>query len=395
MLLLYTVAIICAIFLNTYLANYLGFGQMVTTIAFFPMMLFIAIRTIDGKGHLNSHDNKVTIYILILAVIIYLFKISLEQDYFKQILLFLVAPVLISLCFENLTKQEIIILRKIVICFFCVECLIAIVERINHVNFFWQEIEELFTFTEDWDFRSTSLLGHPLTNAMAVAVCMSFFLVSDLKSVTQISLFILGYIALFCFNARGAILTVTFLCVPYLFWRLNKKIKRRKLIINTFVILSFAYLCYFIVQTPLGGRLLNTELIDSSTQTRLDVFDFYLYLDNSNLLWGNPDNYAHIMNMLSAGGVENGVITIILQYGLILSIPLLILLFLFHYQKLAVFSKIERFFLLAIFYLIGIMNPNLASPLHWTLWVFLYYAFRYKKQLIDSPLNYLKQNKNF
>lgn len=159
-----------------------------------------------------------------------------------------------------------------------------------------------------------------------------------------------------------------------------------KLIIILGVLCMSLGLLYMVTQTSLGGRLMNKELMDSSAQTRLEVFKFYNYYKNNNdFLWGNPDNYEYMMGRLEAGGVENGVIAMLLDYGIIFTIPLLILLFRFQYLKLSVYSRsdkwlllarADKWLLLAVFFIIGCMNPILARPIQWVLWVFAYYAFR-------------------
>ena len=281
-----------------------------------------------------------------------------------------------SMSFDSLTRKELILLRKVVIFFFITECGLAIVEWILKINFFLYEGLSGVWFEF---FRSTSLMGHPLANAQIIAVFMTFIVVSDFKKkIVQILLFFLGYVSLFCFSTRGAILVITVFTAPYFLWKINKTTpKNRKWIIKFGIFCMFCILIYLIIYTPLGGRLTGMELMDQSGKSRLDVLYFYNYYDTTDqILWGHPGLYNYIMGRLGESGVENGIICLILEYGIIFAIIMLLLLFRFQFHKLSVYSKFEKWLLLSVFYIIGTMNPNLAQPVQWTMWIFAYYAFR-------------------
>jgi len=392
MYLFFVISVLCAIFLKTGIASTLGI-EKVTTIAFAPMICYSVILLVTKKIKYNILQyNKLAVYLLILAVILILFKLSLGQDYYlKRVLELLIVPMLMTICFENLSRKEFKTLYLIVLTFFIIESGLAIVEWSLERTFFSTFFED---DTEFWlargFFRSTSLLGrHPLANAQVVAVYMAFIAFANFKNKTyQIMLFFLGYVSLFCFNARGAILVVTVILVPFFVWEINKHAnKRMKWLINIGVFIMFCGLVYLVTQTPLGGRLMKSDLLDSSANTRLDVFQFYkFYQSPDDFIWGSDVLYEYMTDKLGAAGVENGLITFLLDYGIIFTIPMLLLLFKFQYNKLSVYPKTEKWILLAVFFIIGSMNPNLASPAQWTLWVFAYYTFR-PKPLITQTKN--------
>ena len=344
-------------------------------IAFTPMMLYIAIMMLFKK----LRYNKIGVYILMLAVIIIIIKFSIGQDYINTVIRFLVIPVLLSICFENLGRKELIVLFRSVIILYVVNCGLSIVEWTLNRNFLGDQEGDRY-WLEMGFFRSTSLLGHPLTNAQVVSVIMTFIAVSDFKKkYIQIFLFFLGYVSLFCFNARGSILVVTIFAFPYFMWKLNKTVqKSTKWMIRFGVFCMFCGMLYLVIQTPLGGKLVNMELLDSSGQTRLDAVQFYKHYHTiDEFLWGiHYDNLGHIIDKVAGATVENGVIMLLLLYGIFFTIPMLLLLFRFQYHKLSVYPKYEKWLLLAVFFIIGIMNPNLAMPIQWIMWVFAYYAFR-------------------
>ena len=363
-----------AIFLNTSILTLFGFENTMG-VAFMPMLFYIMITLVFKK----IRYKKIDIYILILAVIIIIFKFSIGQDYINTVIRFLAIPVLLSICFENLARKELTVLFWAVIFFYVLNCSLSIVEWILNRNFFGDPEGNPYWLRMGF-FRSTSLLGHPLTNAQVVSVIMAFIAVFDFKKkYIQIILFFLGYVSLFCFNARGAILVVTIFAFPYFLWKLSKTVqKSTKWLIGFGVFCMICSMLYLVIQTPLGGRLVNMEILDGSGQTRLGAFQFYKYYQTiDEFLWGiHYDNIGHILDKVSGETVENGVIMLLIFYGIFFTIPMLLLLFRFQYHKLSVYPKYEKWLLLAIFFIIGTMNPNLAMPIQWVMWVFTYYAFR-------------------
>ncbi len=328
-----------------------------------------------------------TLVILILSILIILVKENMGYDYFKKVLCFLILPTLISVSFSYLTRTEYKYLKKVFICFYLVECSLAILERLTHTIFFYvvnSTYEELLYLNpEAWEFRSYALYPHPLANATVVVVIMTFIICSHLKLLPKIGYFFLGYISLFCFNARGAILLTTLVILPYFLWKINKLVRRKKVLVNIGLLSLIALLAFVVFHTDLSGRLINIGLNDGSTMTRLEVFSFYKFLSSQDVVWGGgEDIYYHIMAKLGAGGVENGFIVMFLQYGIIFT-PILLYLLLMHQKRLLsqTYHKIDALFILSTFYLLGFMNPSLATPVPWIIFFFAYYSFRkYEKR---------------
>lgn len=376
------IAIISAIFITSGTAPLLGITQIVST-AFMPMTVYIICRLLTVHRNICKLPyNKVAIVLILFALFIIAVKYSISQDFFKTVLQFLLIPMFISISFEELTPNNIKVLKRIILIFFITECSIAIYERIFSTHLFApQELENFSNFydRDEWSFRSTSLLGHPLANAMCVTTILSFILTNKTLDIKfKLFYFALGYVALFSFNARGATIVATLFMIPYILYLIrktrNKKLKRLSYFLLIVGAISFIHT---IINTPLGGRLLNQEeLLDESAQTRMEVFSFYQYIRLDELLLGAPDLYSYLMRKLGAGGVENGVIVLIINYGLVIIAFLLPMLVYFHYTKLSVYNKIDRLWIMGIFYIIGTMNPNLSMPVQWTIWLFAYYAFR-------------------
>jgi len=380
MFFLFFIAVVSNLLFNTMIPSTLGLeGEVIAILSFFPMLIYLGMNMVSQE----TQYHKDAVYVILLAVIIFAFKWVIGQDYKYQLIHLLIIPMILSICFDNLKGKEIALVRRIIIIFFLFECGLAMVEWVVNRNIFiggnekFHEIIE--NFAESEFFRSTSLMGHPLANAQIVAVLMTFIAVSNFKrKYIQIVLFFLGYGSLFCFNARAATLVVTLFTVPYFVWKINKATpKNKKWMMQLAVLCSLCGMFYMVTQTPIGGRLMNEELLDGSAQTRWEVFDFYKYYrSQEDFIWGHPDNYNYIGSMLGPNHVENGVIAWLMEYGIVFTIPMLLLLFRFQYRKLSVFSKFEKWLLLAVFYLIATMNPNLIERVQWALWVYAFYAFR-------------------
>ena len=370
----FTVVVFC-LFFNTEIPLSFGFEGFVKIFSTVPIVIYFAARMVTKK----IHYSKDAIYVVLLAVAIIIFKWTFEQDYTIRMITLLIIPMLISMSFEKLNGKELNSLRLIMIIFFLAECGLAIVEWTLNRNFFLTATDTIDYWISFGFFRSSSLLGHPLGNGQVVAVLMTFIAVCDFKrKYTQILLLILGYVSLYCFNARGATIVVTLFTVPYFIWKMNSVTQRnKKWIINASVFCMVLGMFFVVTQTKLGGRLMNTDIMDSSGQTRLDVFSFYKHYNSSEeFLWGAPELRERIAEELGTTDIENGTIAMILSYGIIFTILMLFLLFRFQYNKLSVFSKIEKWLLLAVFFIIGNMNPNIMVSVQWVIWVLSYYAFR-------------------
>jgi len=369
---LFLIALIFATFVNTSLGAKIGFSNPL--MALFPMMVYLMVTVATKK----MKYQKIPVYLLILAVIILLFKFSIGQNYLIEVGRLLLIPMFLYICYDHLTKKQLSTLRYVFIAFYILLCVLALVEKILSRHFFPVSTDVEWLNSIGY-FRSASLLWHPLANGFFVAFFMAYVAVTQFKKMyLQIGLFFLGYVSLFCFDARGATIVVTLVVMPYFLLKLYRMAGDRRWMIVLGAICMMGVMAYLVTKTSVGsGRLMNADVMDNSSQTRLDVFKFYkFYKSTDDFIWGHPDNYRFMMEALGAGGVENGVITMILYYGIIFTPILLLLLFLLQYKSLSVYSRLDKWMLLIVFFGIGSMNPNLAIPLIWQLWIFTYFTFR-------------------
>lgn len=374
-------SVLSVLFVPTVIAPVYGLKETVTY-GYLPMMMYALFIFFGGSEILNTSKNRQAKKIIMWSVLFFILKFALGQDYFKSILCLLIIPMCMSMVFEYASATQRRLLLYCVLAFFFIECGISFFEKSTGLPVIplqgdeydhWFEIDR-----EGWQIRSRALLGHPLQNAMGVMVITTFILVSKFKLWFRLLCFAVGYISLFCFNARGATLVATFILIPYILRTLHVSNIRKKKTIYMALAVGAAVLVNVLLTTSLGGRIFNEdELMDGSAQTRLDVYDFYKYLSLDGLLFGSPTNYKFLMHKLGAGGVENGVITLIIDYGLIITSIMLPLLISFHYKKLsAYYPSLDKWLVLLVYYVIGTMNPNLTVPTNWVLWIMSYYALR-------------------
>lgn len=264
----------------------------------------------------------------------------------------------------------------VILCFFALECTIAIYEKLTS-SFVIQYVANDF-FDQDAainadfsDFRSASLLRHPLNNANFISLFLGFvFCSKSLKIIWKYGLICLGLIALWCVNSRGAMLCWMFLIVYRMFFY---KISIMKMIMICVVLfLSIDPIMSFLYTTDSFGRL-NFDFSDDSTLTRLLSYTFF---------WEERWNFEKIV----AGGtiiympgtnltLENGVLVTLGYWGWIVGLLKVVLEFVLTYICLYKYDIREKFIILVSFWGVAFMNNNSFYPLMLSLFVITYVTF--------------------
>jgi hypothetical protein len=262
--------------------------------------------------------------------------------------------------------------------FFMLESSIAIIERLLLSNFL--KYENLNLMVNNYEFRSRSLMGDPLNNAMIITTILAFVVTTKkLNSFYKIAFFLLGFFSLLSFNARWATIISVLLIFPRLIFDViihyKNKINPGLLMILLGGIIYL--LTTFLINSDFGGRLFHGEkLLDGSAETRIVVFDFYKYLNSWDLLLGNPLNEQILKVKLNAAGIENGLIALIIKFGMVFTIYFIFILLKMYYYLLKRYQKLDRIFLLVTFFLVGFSNPNLVISIQYIIFLFSYYSFR-------------------
>ncbi|MDQ6471033.1 O-antigen ligase family protein [Flavobacterium sp. LHD-80] len=385
--------ILLYMFISTTVAAKIGILQVGTYSSFILFVLFVSNIITDVNQALIKRF-KLEFRIMFVGIIIVFFKIFIGQsNQINQVLFFVLMPMILSVLVGFQNKENRKIIRYLVLIFFITECLLAIYERLFFVNVFPYMDSNAEYYLEDWAFRSSGFLGHPLSNALCVSTMMGFIITSSMKLQTKLVLVILGFIALLCFNARASILVWLFLLLIYI-WRVLKDKKTKKIV-------SFLFLFFFVISGylifkavndyGLGGRITNSKINDGSAQTRFEVFDAFSYISDSDFWCGNGENYLPIMYKLGAGGVENSYIVLIINYGLPLSIILLFLYYLFINRFFKQYRLLDKFVIFCSFILVGSTNNGLVNSAPWTFFILSVYCFPFFKK--ENLKRYSVRNK--
>ena len=262
---------------------------------------------------------------------------------------------------------------QVILCvFFVLECLLAIYERkYNIILFPYVEDDYYMSMVEQektWQFRSSSLLGHPLFNANFVSFSLCLLLCCDrIKVVYRYILALLGLFAILGFNARGATIVTLCLVIYKLYMILKgQKSKLNKYLFFALIVVSLYYAIDFVMNSDWGGRLMQDELMDESAQTRLS---FSEYLNHISLI--SFPTWVETVNKS-----ENSYLFILISYGFVLGVILIYSLLRLFFHYLAPYTRQVQILLFVSAIGIGSMNNNLARPGLYA-WFFLYLlAFR-------------------
>lgn len=345
-------------------------------------IFLIAVTLFNAKKILFSlldRKNTIMLLILVLSFLLVLFKKSISQPYTKVVFDLLIVPLIIALVADLFDEKQLRIVRTAMLVFYITECSIAIVERIWMINIFSNpfvsDLIDFYNMDEKYFFRSTALIGHPLRNSLVVSTAMAFISTDRFITIRRrLLLCALGLISLFCFNGRTAILIVAVTVVPYLSVEYLRSHKTKFFYLIAIVALILVAL-QVLSTTSLGGRLFHEGLDDGSLDARILALTFNDYITSRELWQGGLELYGKVQEALGTPGVENGVVCLILSFGLAFTILLLPLLIIFHWKKLQSYSLPAKWVIMIVFYIIGVANPNLSQQPGWIFWMLFFYAF--------------------
>jgi len=389
---LYT-AILFYLYITTTVSAVIGINQVGTVSNLLIFIIFLYYFFTHPKINYLAKYKQETLLIVLAIFIMWLRLIRGDSESIKATIFFIVTPAITSILLENQDK----IVKKnifyIILFFFTTECFLAIYEKVFLVNIFpygidfSDNINKIKLLNEG--FRSTAFLGHPLQNALCISIIMGFILISQLKIPYKISFIFMGYIALLCFNARGAILIWTALIVIFVHQIFLSK--QRKIFTHPIVLILFCtsfYIGYdLIINQGFGDRLFNSdELIDGSAQVRLEVSNAFSYMNIDDFLVGSSKNVEILLSTSVVGGYENPYIVLITDNGAFMGCVILITYYFWLDKLLKNYSPLSKLLIIISFIGLGSMNNSLYTPGPW-----LFFIFCLKSQLSISDRLYMSQ----
>jgi hypothetical protein len=334
-----------------------------TVVIYSSSLLIIAflIKIFGINFFSKKYKNQLNVLILGFCVLIWKILLGQTENIKELVIITFLVPIAFSVVVdtENLNFKKYAFYSLIII--FFVECSLSIFESIYKFNFFPYFINNEEINFEDFGFRSTSLWGNPLNNALCVSIIMGFIFISDINKIIKWLLLILGFISLLCFNARGATIIWTTLFLFYLSILIYKR--KVNLLLILFLSIGLVTLTqYLFVSYGFGDRLFNQDLVDGSSSTRLEVFQIFNFLNTEDFLFGNEKNYLPVMYKLkNAEGIENPFMVLVVEYGIIFASIICIAYYSFYKKIFPNTNRLNIFFILSSFFLVGCTNNGLRD----------------------------------
>lgn len=314
-------------------------------------------------------------------------KTGREID-FLMLMNSLLLPVFISLALDccnfrydfNLKKR----LKSLINIFVIVNSSLAIFERLILYNFIPMSVQiNSAWFSEANMFRSSALWGHGLAGAFVTTILIGFILTDKKQNLKKrLKLFFLGVFAVLCFNSRFFIVwNILFFAVVAIFTYFNKKTlssQRNLIFLSSFLFGIGAFV--LIVVLGIAGRLTTMGLYDeSSSAARLEIFSIFNYYKISDFILGIPESEVEMVYYISGLNIinENAWIIFLMRFGLVFSIPLIVL---YAAVYIRIFSHYPFFFalMLPLSFLISASTFNSITTREGYLAIFTLCAFIYQ-----------------
>lgn len=393
------ILIILLLFIAPNFLTYIGFDIKMFH-AFIIALSILLLFTI--KKEVLSNKSLLAILIIVCSFSIHKLIVDTGEGTRMAVLQILGAPIIYAAIPKlnyKLNKSNVILWRKFsvaIFIFYITETGMAILERIiGHNILGWSGGIMELSSQNIGGFRSTALLGHPLNNALIVSTMMSFILFSQIKLRLKLILWLLGYLAILCFNTRSSIVGNAMIFATYFFYTLfmDKKIKHKdKKMLVFFSICIFFALMIIITTTQIGGRLFELGLFDkSSAQVRIDTWSIFKYFDLKDFLWGI--DYNHIQMILYSTGLiatENFWIDFLFSFGFVFLCIYTILYIALFTQLFKHYQIFNKTCIISTFILIASTNNSLSSSfLPLFIFMLLSHIFDSKYTKLLIPAKYL------
>lgn len=394
-LLLLNLSILFLLFLGNNVLFAFGYKFTSLFTSILPSFYVLILLLINNKfTPLNAkiQERKEEIILFIITSILCILQIRTNATGFLGTIINLILlPAVFSYIYPAKSNKYNHICRTFLIIFYIIDSTWSIVERIIGKNIF------PFTGANDTDtnfyllqgFRSTALQDHPLNNALCLTIILAFILSSKyIKIQTKLSLFILGYLAILCFNTRSSMILWCIIFIIFLIHYIYKENHNYKTKIRLFlfvcVLIPVAY--FFIGNFQLGDRLRTEGLFDSSAMVRIQSLYLFLNLDLGDIIFGMPKRQQEvIMYQADVQIIENFWIIYLLKYG-IFGFSLLLWGFSLLFKRLLNgYTRFQKYFCLLSFLLLASTNNSLsvnAQPL--CIFILCLYAWKYQAPKIKT-----------
>jgi hypothetical protein len=266
---------------------------------------------------------------------------------------------------------------KTLLYFFVANSLLAIIERLLLVKLFPVEYDQEGSIDYDiigrisYDsvyFRSNALMGSPLTNSLCLTAILVFILMIKneiLNYQRKLLLFMVGMVAIVCFNTRTSMILWPILFVVATVYSSYQErsglafFSRIAIIIISAMLLIVTVLFYNI-----GDRLFRLDLMDHSANVRLDVIEMLLSMNITEVFFSFGMKGMDVRNTMYNSGVkiiENPWILYFCQIGGIGLIMVVMGYYKIFSKIVRGYSKFITSFIFLSFLLLGSTNNGLKE----------------------------------
>ena len=340
-----------------------------------PIALFFFLF---GKKYAFSIDKK---WLLLTGISFLFMTIIWERDKGNSSITLLCFMLIPQFCLKVLPKFK--LTSILVFSLLGAEALLCIYEYLIQNNFF-------YTFEEFGRFRSSGLWGHPLHNASITSVVILLLLLSPIKGTYKILFSTIGFVVLFTFNGRAAIISTGICSILILYINRKETVKflTHKPIFSIIICIAIFYLLNHISNNDLGGKLFAQEtrnFNDGSSMARFYLYEYILQLDFDKWLFGVND-LDDIFKSNDFSYIESTPISLILNRGLVIALPLMIFQYTDIYKYFSKISKSNRYIIILDIIIIGLSSESFMGIAPWVM-IYLTYSALFENKKIRTNEN--------
>lgn len=355
----------------------------------FYLLLFAHFYCLYRSKKYRQENKPVTWLFIVSCVCYVFFKLLFGRDIPRMVLFnSIVLPAMYGSFFTYFsTIRHQLKIRHLIIALYIINSLLALLERLTMQIIFPLDLAYTtfdFFIEENINlFRSCALLGHPLSNALITATIMGFILISDLKNSYKYPLYMLGLVALLCFNARGAMLISGFSFIIHVLYNfINAKMKFSSKLNLVILMLICIVTVVYLLDEGYGGRFFQHDDVseDGSIMARIYVWLMLSYLDMPSWLLGiNGDEIERLaIRTMGIIHVENWLILFILNMGIILTIAVVLFFIPIFRKSLRNYTLFQTLFVLGVCFGVASTNNSLACGVPAiSTFIVCAYAFKY------------------
>lgn len=330
-------------------------------IGYVPIIIFLCLFK-------KIQPSKIQVFIF-LAIFIIIYRIIFNPDNFTSDVLYwaLVPGIMLSTTKTWFNEKKIFIYLGILI--YLINCFVTIYEYTHNINLFYHDLSY---FTR---FRASGIWSHPLYSALIHGFCMLLLIFPPIPKFFKISLFGLGCVVLFCYDARAA--TALTLIASFLLLNRHDFMKKKNI---KYILIFIIFLCILIDNlafSELGGKLFRQEELNiKSNDPRMIAFDIFFGASLRDIIFGVSAKAQEIMSYQhNVICIENGIFTQFFTFGIFLGSFIFIILLRRFSAYMKKFSHRERIILLGYFFIVGATSQALSTPYLWSYVIVLYNLF--------------------